>query len=166
MGNTTTEKKVLISILGIQRYEDYDNSIEVVAPGRYYEKNNKTYITYKERHEGETEDTTTTIKIDGQKVSVMRFGNINSNMTFELNKKHTTYYDTKQGALVVSVLAKKIHINLQDGEGELEIVYGLEMDHVSMGINSFHIKIHSIEQGGANLPLQHYNMDEHQISPQ
>ena len=166
MENKSMEKKIIISILGIQRYEDYEDSIEVVAPGHYCIRNNKTYITYKERHEGENEYTTTTIKIDGKKVSVMRFGSINSNMTFELNKKHTTYYDTKQGALVVSVLAKKINNNLQNGEGELEIIYGLEMDHVSMGINSFHIKIHSTEQEREVLPIQLYSIDEHHVNPQ
>lgn len=154
-----TDKKVIVCILGIQQYEDYEDSIEVVAPGRYYVKNDKIYITYKERLQDELEDTTTTIKVDGKKVSVMRFGGINSNMTFELNKKHTTYYDTNQGALVVSVFAKHINIDLRDGEGELEIIYGLEMNHTSMGINSFHIKVHSTDEG-AHIPLHPYDTDQ------
>lgn len=160
MENTSTEKKVIVSILGIQKYEDFEDSIEVVAPGRYYTRNDKQYITYKERFESLEEETTTTIKIDSEKVSVMRFGGLHSNMTFQLNKKHTTYYNTDQGALVISVLAKKMQIDLQDGEGEIEIIYGLEMDHISMGVNSFHIKIHSPEKNREIIPLQPYDTNE------
>lgn len=163
MENIPVDKKVLVCVLGIQQYDDYEDSIEIVAPGRYYVKNDKIYITYKERLQDELEETTTTIKIDGKKVSIMRFGGLNSNMTFELNKKHTTYYDTHQGALVISVLAKHIHVDLKGGEGEMEIIYGLEMNHTAMGMNSFHIKVSSTDEGG-HLSLHPYDTDPYPIN--
>ncbi|WP_058485872.1 DUF1934 domain-containing protein [Defluviitalea phaphyphila] len=153
---TSKEKKVIVCVLGIQQYEEYENSIEMVASGKYYEKNGKKYITYKERLNSESEDTTTTIKIDGKQVSIIRFGSINFTMTFELNKKYTTYYDTIEGALLISVFTKHINIDLKDGEGKIDIVYSLEMNHVSMGINSFNIKIYTSNEG-ENIPLHKYN---------
>lgn len=165
MDNIQMGKKVIVSVVGIQKYEDDEDSIEVVAPGQYYKKNNKEYITYKERNEDKTQDTLTTIKVDEDKVSVMRFGGINTNMTFELNKKHTTFYDTNQGALTVSVFTKKINIGLDEGKGEIEIMYELEIDHVSMGTNQFHIKVHSTDNKDLRIPVQEFISDEIFINP-
>ncbi|NLK22012.1 MAG: DUF1934 domain-containing protein [Epulopiscium sp.] len=155
MKNTQKGQKVILSILGTQKYEGHEDAVEIVAPGYYYIKNNKEYLTYKEENE-DKEDTVTTIKIDNGKVSVMRFGGINSNMTFELNKKHTTYYDTSQGALVISVLAKKINTDLYEGEGEIKITYEMEINHASMGINFLNIKINSTVNQERTIPTSCY----------
>ena len=146
MENNPKGRKVLVFITGIQKYDDHDNSIEVVSPGKYYIKDNKQYITYKERNEGSSQDILTTIKIDDNKISVMRFGGINTNMTFELNKKHTTFYDTEQGALTVSITAKKINLTLDEAEGEIEVNYELEIDHILMGTNLLHIKVYPTDK--------------------
>jgi uncharacterized beta-barrel protein YwiB (DUF1934 family) len=147
-------KNVIVSVLGIQQYEDQSDSIGIIAPGQYYQKTSKHYITYKESDQNDSKEITTTIKIDGQKISVMRFGTNNSHMTFELGKKHMTYYDTPHGCFTISVLAKEIRIDLQDGEGEIYVLYELEFDNISKGTNSFQIRIQAGEHNKKIIPVQ------------
>lgn len=162
MENNQTGQKVILSITGIQKYDDFDNSIEVVAPGKYYIKDNKQYLAYKERNEGASQDILTTVKIEHDKISVMRFGGINTNMTFELNKKHTTFYDTEHGALTVSVTAKKIRVELDEEEakGEIEVVYEFEIDHMLIGINILYIKMHPTSENENNASCEDLSLDD------
>lgn len=136
-------KDVIISVVGVQTHDAQPDHIEMVVTGSYYEKNGKQYITYKETQMTDMENTTTTIKVEPHKVSVTRFGQLHSNMVFELHRKHTAYYDTPHGCFTVAVTANDMNLGLVDGEGEVYVSYHLEFDHVSMGTNSFHILVRS-----------------------
>ena len=94
------KKDVLITIKGLQNYEDQEEDrVELVTRGSFYLKNDDYYITYKESELTGLGSTTTTVKIEPERVTVLRFGETRSHMVFEEGQKHISYYDTAAGAL-------------------------------------------------------------------
>lgn len=136
------KKDVIITIRGLQSFEESgDDSVELVTSGRYYEKNGNYYVSYKESELTGLGDTTTTLKIEENKVTVMRFGELTSNMIFEEGQKHITYYDMGFGALTVGVSTKRIDKKLDDNGGKMKIDYAMEINNAVAGENALFMEI-------------------------
>ncbi len=150
------QKNIMIMLVGMQVLNHGEtDTMEMMVSGTYYEKNNKQYITYKESQMTNLNNTTTTVKWDGKKVTIIRFGDTQSNMIFELNRKHVTYYDTPNGCFTVSTMAKEIKVDLVQGEGEIHVVYALELDNMSIGVNSFQMTIGDKEDIKKMIPTEY-----------
>ena len=54
-------------------------------------------------------------------------------------------YETPYGALSVGINTKKMHANLNERGGEIEIDYAIEIDHAVAGENTFHIDVREKE---------------------
>lgn len=136
------KKDVIITIRGLQSFEESgDDSVELVTSGRYYEKNGNYYVSYKESELTGLGNTTTTLKIEESKVTVMRFGEITSNMIFEEGVTHITYYDMGFGALTVGVSTKRIDKKLDDRGGKMKIDYAMEINNAVTGENALFMEI-------------------------
>jgi len=128
------KKDVIITIRGLQSFEDADSdSIELVTSGRFYEKNGNYYISYKESELTGLGNTTTTVKIEKSKVTVMRFGDLETHMIFEEGKKHISYYDMGFGSLTVGISTKSIDKSLSDLGGRMKIDYAMEINNAVAG---------------------------------
>ena len=75
-------KDVIISVVGTEQTPEGNDKVEFVTEGQYYKKGSKVYLKYKESEMTGFDNTTTTLKIDGDTVSMTRFGNFNSHMVF------------------------------------------------------------------------------------
>ena len=128
------KKDVIITIKGLQSFEDTgDDSVELVTSGRFYEKNGNYYISYKESELTGLGNTTTTVKVEKNKVTVMRFGDLETHMIFEEGKKHISYYDMGFGALTVGISTKSIDKSLSDLGGRMKIDYAMEINNAVAG---------------------------------
>ena len=128
------KKDVIITIRGLQSFEDADNdSVELVTSGRFYEKGGNYYVSYKESELTGLGDTTTTVKIEEDKVTVMRFGELQTHMIFEAGQKHISYYDMGFGALTVGVSTRSIDKKLNDSGGHMKIDYAMEINNAVAG---------------------------------
>lgn len=128
------KKDVIITIKGLQSFEDTDSdSVELVTSGRFYEKNGNYYISYKESELTGLGNTTTTVKIEKNKVTVIRFGDLETHMIFEEGKKHISYYDMGFGALTVGISTKSIDKSLSDLGGRMKIDYAMEINNAVTG---------------------------------
>ena len=134
-------KNVIISVKGNQHYSTTEDSIELVTEGKYYKKGNNYFVTYKETEITGMEGTTTTLKIGDGKVTLMRFGENNSQLVFEEGEKHLCYYETPHGSFTVGVFSNQVNINVNDTGGELQVDYLLEIDQMRAGKNDFYIQI-------------------------
>ncbi len=136
------KKDVIITIKGLSGFEDAENeSIELVTNGRFYEKGGNYYVSYKESELTGLGETTTTLKIENNKVTVIRSGDVQSHMIFEEGKKHISYYDMGFGALTVGVSTKSIDKKISDVGGKMTIDYALEINNAMTGENAFCIDI-------------------------
>ena len=126
-------REVIISITGLEKYED-DNTestkTELVTEGKYYKKGDKYYLSYKETEmTGFDEDTTTTLKIDGNSVAMTRFGLVNTHMVFKEGQKHTGHYETPFGSFTIGVFSDEVEIEMNEDGGDISIQYLLEIDN-------------------------------------
>lgn len=145
------KKDVIITIRGLQSFEDTDNdSVELVTSGRFYEKGGSYYVSYKETELTGLGDTTTTVKIEDDKVTVIRFGDLQTHMIFEEGQKHISYYDMGFGALTVGVSTKSIDKNLNESGGRMKIDYAMEINNAVAGESALLMDIREAAPDVAN----------------
>ena len=84
-------KDVILSVRGLQMMpENGSDSVEVIAPGKYYYKNDKHFFLYDEVLEGFEEKTRNMVKAAPGYMELTKDGLTSVHMVFEKNKKHVT----------------------------------------------------------------------------
>ncbi len=137
------KKDVIITIKGLQNFDEVeeDGNVELVTSGSFYEKNGNYYIKYKESELTGLGDTTTTVKVEKGKVTVIRFGELETHMIFEEGQKHISYYDMGFGSLTVGINTRKIDKTLSESGGKLRIDYSMEINNAVAGENVLYMNI-------------------------
>ncbi|MBC5734207.1 DUF1934 domain-containing protein [Flavonifractor sp. DFI.6.63] len=137
------ENNVIISIKGKQSYEDMeDETIELVTEGRLDPDGTEGYtLSYQESELTGLEGTLTTFQIEPERITLLRIGEVNSQMVFEQGRRHLSLYDTPYGSLSVGVSTRKMHAELGLSGGSIEIDYAIEIDHAVAGQNLFQINV-------------------------
>ena len=140
------EKDVVISIKGMQQYEDTDpDTIELVTAGRMQRVGKSYTLSYQESELTGLEGTLTTIQVDGEQVTLMRVGEFTSQMVFQEGRRHLSMYNTPYGAMAIGVNTRHLLADLNDQGGEIEIDYAIEVDHAIAGRSIFQIKVTEAE---------------------
>ena len=134
---------VIISIRGMQSYEDAeDETIELVTEGRLEEDGSDGFtLSYQESELTGLEGTLTTFQIEKDRITLMRVGEVNSQMVFEEGRRHLSMYNTPYGALSIGVSTRRMRANLGRSGGDIEIDYAIEIDHAVAGQNLFQINV-------------------------
>lgn len=114
------------------------NIIKTNATGTLYQKRDHKYIVYKEVENGE--ETTTSLKIESDQVTIKRFGALNSTLSFKVGKKDTSRYVTKQGVFIIENHTKDLLIYDGD-EISIDIDYDIKIMDMFTGRNVINIKI-------------------------
>ena len=134
---------VIISIKGMQSYEDAeDETIELVTEGRLEEDGSDGFtLSYQESELTGLEGTLTTFQIEKDRITLMRMGEVNSQMVFEEGRRHLSMYDTPYGALSIGISTRRMRSDLRRDGGDIEIDYAIEIDHAVAGQNLFQINV-------------------------
>lgn len=137
------EKNVILSIRGQQTADNAEPEvIELVTEGTLTNHRDGKYsVCYQESELTGLEGTQTTIQVEGTSVSILREGQVNSQMVFEEGRRHLTMYSTPYGALTMGVNTRRMKVDLDETGGEIEIDYALEIDHAVAGENLFQIRV-------------------------
>lgn len=107
--------------------EGNKNDIEFFVEGSYTEKEAAKYITYKETAVSGMEGTTTTLKIEINRLSIIRFGTYNSKLTFQQGQQTETSYQTPYGTLPIAINTTKLELELNpQGESIIKLHYSLD----------------------------------------
>ena len=77
----------------------------------------------------------------GKRITLERTGTVCSQMVFEEKRRHLSLYNTPYGAMEVAVAATRVHHDLSDAGGEIEVTYLIELDHAVAGENSFRVTV-------------------------
>jgi len=80
---TEERKKVWVSISGSVKNEEDKDNLEFLTEGDLYKESDGACVTYEESEVSGMEGTVTTLRVDKQKVSVIRLGTTNSIMEFD-----------------------------------------------------------------------------------
>ena len=123
-------KKVNLFTKSIQTDKTGDKSkIEFFVESSYVEKNDYIYITYKESEISGMEGTTTTLKINTNSLSILRFGTYNSKLEFRQNEETLTNYQTPYGNIPITITTRLLEVDLrQDRKSNIHLKYSLEAE--------------------------------------
>ena len=134
---------VIISIKGKQLYgEENPDEMELVTAGSLERDGRGGYtISYQETELTGLEGTTTVLRINGPRVTLLREGNINSQMVFEEGRRHLSMYETPYGSLSIGINTRRMKNTMGEGGGYLEIDYASEIDNLLAGQNLFSMNV-------------------------
>ena len=137
------DKSVIISIKGKQSYENVeDETIELVTEGLLAKEGEGAYtLSYQESELTGLEGTLTTFQIEDGRITLMRHGEVNSQMVFEEGRRHLSMYNTPYGALAVGIKTHSMDCRMDDHGGSIEINYAIEIEHAVAGQNLYRIQV-------------------------
>lgn len=121
-------KDVKISIVGEQKGIDGEDRVEINCIGRFYKKNEKSYILYDEIQKDSQSIDKNRIKITGNQVEIMKSGGSSIHMVFDTSKEWITNYNTPYGSIEVGVLTKDVCFLEAEDYVEVRVEYKLEMN--------------------------------------
>ena len=144
------EKNVVISVKGMQKYENVaPDVVELVTEGKLSRAGSTYTITYEESEVTGMEGTVTTILVEGEQVTMMRLGEFSAQMVFQEGRRHLSMYNTPYGTMEIGVNTHHLLAEIDDQGGDIEVDYAIEVDHALAGRNIF--KINVKEASGASL---------------
>lgn len=137
------DKNVIISIKGVQSLDDSPpETVELITEGRLMDLGEEGYtLTYQESEITGLEGTLTTFQVEPDCITLLRVGEVNSQMVFQKGRRHFSMYETPYGALAVGIKTRRLHSSLNASGGEIDIDYAIEIDHAVAGENMFHINV-------------------------
>ena len=136
------EENVIICIGGSQRYEGQAPDVTELVTGGTLRREKEGYtIAYQETELTGLEGTTTKLRIEGPKVTLLRQGSVNSRTVFEVGRKHLSMYETPYGALAVGIETRRMKNTVDEAGGELEIDYAIEIDNLLAGKSQFQLNV-------------------------
>ena len=135
-------RDVLISIFGIP---DLDaEPIVLTTPGRLYRKNGVYSITYRETELTGLPGVTTTLKIEPDRITLMRRGGDNACMIFRQGERHYNLFQQNGDPVTVAVSANSVRQNISDAGGELDIDYSIFINEAHALRNRLHVDVRSL----------------------
>lgn len=120
------KKKAIITVSSKQIEEDTDDEIvEVVTPGNFFKKEEKYYAVYEETEISGMKGTTTTLKIESNKLSLIRIGSTSTKMEFLKKKENVSMYTTPFGTLQLKIKTSNLDVDVNDDGGDIIVNYDL-----------------------------------------
>ena len=136
------KQNVMLSIEGRQSYAGQDpDVIELVTEGTLEQTANGWIISYEESDLTGMQGVTTTFTVEEKKLILTRTGRLKSEMVFQEGIHHDSLYQMEFGALMLSVCAQKIHVDLSTQGGVIDLSYGIEIEQTEAGVIDYHLDI-------------------------
>lgn len=94
------------------------------------------------------EGTTTTLKVEDDKVTLIRHGTVTSTFVFEEGKENISHYATEYGVFTVGVRAESISTSMDEHGGVVAVSYSLDMFEKEH--NEFILSVREVNNDGHN----------------
>ena len=133
---------VVLSVRGVQRYEDQEPEIiELTTEGTMQKQKEVWEISYEESDLTGLAGVTTTFRVGPRGVVLKRTGSIENQMIFMEGRKHESLYRLDFGALMLTVMATKVQSNLTEQGGTVDIHYNIEIEDTNAGTVEYHVAV-------------------------
>lgn len=132
--NENKKEDYIIRIKSCIEQDGEPQEIELTTKGFYQERNGSYYITYKESEGLGYDGCTVTIRVaqDGNRVTLIRFGKVNTQLLIERGRRHLCHYETGFGPLTLGVSADNIDTQLTQKGGLVRFSYILDADSAGL----------------------------------
>jgi len=136
------KREVLLSIRGQQAYRDQEpDTIELVTEGTLEYRDGGWDIRYEESALTGLEGVTTTFRVEPNRIILTRTGRLHSQMIFREGETHESLYQMEFGALMISVCASRIFVQLCEDGGMIDLVYNIDIEQSTAGTVDYHLDI-------------------------
>lgn len=133
---------VILSIRGRQAYQDQEpDVIELVTEGTLTYCNGGWDIQYEESNLTGLEGVTTVFRVEPDRVILTRTGKLNSQMVFREGEPHDSLYQMEFGALMITVCASRIIVQLDESGGMIDLVYSIHIEQNTAGEVDYHLEL-------------------------
>lgn len=123
------KREVCITIRGLQRVDNQENTIELFTVGDLSEQDGSLYLSYDESEATGFEGSRTTLRIqDSSCVTMNRTGVARTQLIVEKGKRHQCVYDTGCGDMFIGVLGNYISSTMTNKGGKLDFKYSLDIN--------------------------------------
>ncbi len=134
-------KKAIIKITDrhIQDGEEYE--AELTTSGEFEVTENGCKVVYTETDE-ELENCVTTLDVKGaEKISMTRAGRYNTEMVIEKDRRHSCFYQTPYGELIMGIYAKNISNDMTENGGTLNFSYTIDFNNTPASENELTVAV-------------------------
>ncbi len=134
-------KKAIIKITDrhVQDGEEYE--AELTTSGGFEITENGCRVVYTETDE-ELENCVTTLEVDGaRKISMTRAGKYNTEMVIEKDRRHSCFYQTPYGELMMGIFAKSISNEMTENGGTLNFSYTIDFNNTPASENELTVSV-------------------------
>ena len=136
------EQTVQLTLTTAHRYADSeDDRIDLITDGLMRSLGEGWELEYQESELTDMGETLTSILIQGEQVTLIRTGPINSQMVFQQGRRHHSVYATLYGKLEIAVSTQRLENHITAQGGVLEIDYTLEADHALIDSVAFRLAV-------------------------
>ena len=136
------KQEVTLAIRGRQTYQDQEPEIiELMTDGIMELRNGGWDISYQESELTGLAGVTTTFRVEPNKVTLTRTGNLKSEMIFEKGVPHDSLYQMAFGALMITVEAKFMYFDITPAGGSIDLVYSIDIENTACGEIDYHLDI-------------------------
>jgi len=119
-------KEVIVSVKGRNGPGD-EGHMELITEGKLYKEDNSFCISYNETGVTGMDGTITTLKVEENRVTLIRKGTISSTFIFEEGVENISHYATEYGVFTVGVKADRIESAIDEFGGVVAVSYSLDM---------------------------------------
>jgi len=136
------ESNVWIKLRGSQEIEGEEDSYELITEGTYKKEDGKYIVSYEGSEITGYENTTTTLSVEKDNVSMIRTGALApTQMIFEKGNKYTGQYETPFGFLYVGVITNDMKVCVDDEGGNIELDYYVQFNDNDPMKNALSVEI-------------------------
>ena len=136
------KKEVILSIRGRQCYKDQDpDVIELVTEGTLEYIDGGWNIQYEESDLTGLAGVITLFRVEPDKLILKRTGKLHSEMVFQQGISYNSLYQMEFGALMITVCATRIFVQLDDNGGIVDLIYDIDIEQSTAGTVDYHLVI-------------------------
>ncbi len=134
-------KDVIVTVRGKQIGSDFEDEIEVINIGNYYERNGKKFIRYEEPQEDGEGTVQNMVKISPDGIEITKKGPVGMQMIFRENERINTCYETPYGMMMMAIYTNQIRCSMEPEKIEINVRYNIEMNGELISDADVYIKV-------------------------
>ncbi len=133
---------VVLSIRGRQSYPGQEpDEIQLVTEGILEQTEEGWKLCYEESELTGLQGVSTTFIIKEKEVILSRTGRLNSQMVFQEGVSHDSLYQMEFGALMLTVCATRVEVDITPQGGVIDLCYQIEVEQNAAGTVAYHLDI-------------------------
>lgn len=137
----TYMKKAIIKITDRHLQDGEEYTGELTTAGEFEACENGYKLVYRETDE-DLLDCVTTLTVEHEsRISMVRSGRYNTEMILEPDRRHSCYYTTPYGEMLMGIYCKYIENNIGESGGTLRFAYTIDFNNVPASENELVITV-------------------------